>query len=479
MRIKFGRPLRMTKRFLIAVSVFLASAGLASAHVGTSGFILLLPSRFYMLGAALAVAASFFLLAFLPERAAQKLLQPSRPILTLPALRVPWFSFLSSALLLSFVVYGFTGPGDPFENPLTLFIWIVWWIVFTLIQAVTGELWSLFNPWSGLVWLVRRSRRDDGFLKLPFGWGYWLAILQFFGFAWLELVSTDAYDPEVLATAVIVFWLFNFLGILIFGEKRWRGEAEPFSVFFGLIGALSPLQRRYDQETGRTEFTFVWPGKGLIGREALPLGGSLFVLLTLSTVSFDGFSSTFFWISSLGLNPLEFEGRSTVTWPMTIGLVAAFVLLSGLFLLCVAGGLKLAGAETKLAPAVGRLVYSILPISIVFQFAHYLTYLLVQGQYALKLASDPFGQGWNLLGTDNWQVTTSFFYGYGSVLAIWNTQTVAIILGHVMGITTAHLIALDILRDNSKAVRSQIFLAALMIGYTAFGLWLLSSPKVG
>lgn len=469
----------MTKRLLSAFAVLLASSEAAFAHTGTSGFVLLLPARYYILGAATAVAASFLLLAFLPDRAANRLLKPSKPFVLLPHLPLPVFSLLSFALLLAFTIYGFIGPGDPFENPVTLFIWIVWWIGFTLIQVVFGELWTLFNPWSGILWLIGRLRAPQGSRKLPLGYGYWIAILQFGAFAWLELVSTDAYDPATLVIAVVIFWSFNLFGILVFGERSWRAEAEPFSVFFSLIGSLSPFERQADEKTGRIGIALVWPGKTLVKRDALPFSGGLFVLLTLSTVSFDGFSSTFFWVSSIGLNPLEFPGRSVVTWPMTIGLLVAFILLAGLFFLTVFGGMKLISSEKPFAPVAGRLVYSIIPISIVFHFAHYMTYLLVQGQYAIKLASNPFNQGWDLFGTADWQPTTSFFYEYGSVLTIWNTQTITVVLGHIAGITMAHLIAIDIFQDSAKAIRSQIFLAALMIGYTAFGLWLLGSPKIG
>ncbi len=468
----------MAKRFSLILALFLAFAGIAHAHVGTSGFVLLLPTRFYILGAALAVAASFLLLAFLPERLAAHMAAPSRPFLTFRPLPAPIGSLFSFLLLLAFTVYAFTGPGDPFDNPLPLFIWIVWWVAFTLLQFITGDLWGLFNPWSGMLWLLGR-RGKQGPMTLPEGQGYWIAIAQFSGFVWLELVSTDAYDPAYLAAAVITFLSFNFVGMLTFGETVWRREAEPFSVFFALVGSLAPFQRGLDAQTGRTTLTLVWPGKALVRRPALPLSGSLFILLTLSTVSFDGFSSTFFWVSSIGLNPLEFPGRSAVIWPMTLGLVAAYILLAGLFVLSVAGGLKLVGAKAGYHNAIGRLVYSILPISLVFHFAHYMSYFMVQGQYALKLASDPFNQGWDLFDTADWQVTTSFFFNEASVLALWNVQTTVIVLGHVMGITMAHLIALNIFGDNAKAVRSQIFLAALMVAYTAFGLWLLSSPRVG
>ncbi len=468
----------MTRRLLLVPIFLIACSGLAYAHVGTAGFVLLLPARYYILGAALAVAASFFLLVFLPHSVAQNLLKPTRRAFTIPRFPAPLFSLLSFALLVVLTVYGFTGTGDPFENPLPLFIWIVWWGMFTLVQVVAGELWSLFNPWTGVLWLVRGNRRHEGILTFKRGQGYWVAIVQFSIFVWIELVSTSAYDPGFLAGAVCLFWAFNLGGMLLFGERRWRAEAEPFSVFFTLAGSLSPFERSEDEETGRIAISFVWPGKTLVRRDAMTLSGSLFILLTLSTVSFDGLSSTFFWVSSLGLNPLDFPGRSAVTWPMTLGLAGAFLLLAGLFLLSVGGGLKLIARREDFALASGRLVYSILPISLVFHFAHYMTYLMVQGQYALKLASDPFGRGWDLFGTADWQVTTSFFYNYGSVLAIWNVQTASIVLGHIAGITMAHLIALDVFQDNKVAIRSQIFLAVLMVGYTAFGLWLLSSPKI-
>jgi hypothetical protein len=42
----------------------------------------------------------------------------------------------------------------------------------------------------------------------------------------------------------------------------------------------------------------------------------------------------------------------------------------------------------------------------------------------------------------------------------------------------AHLIALRLFDSPRKAVISQIPLAALMVFYTGFGLWLLSTPRI-
>ena len=40
-----------------------------------------------------------------------------------------------------------------------------------------------------------------------------------------------------------------------------------------------------------------------------------------------------------------------------------------------------------------------MPIALVYVAAHYLTFLLFEGQAIVYLASDPFGRGWDLFGT--------------------------------------------------------------------------------
>jgi hypothetical protein len=320
---------------------------------------------------------------------------------------------------------------------------------------------------------------ENGIIALPRQIGYAIAILQFFAFAWYELVDLAPYDPDRLAYAAMMFWGFNFAGILIFGERDWRARGEPFSIYFGLIGGLAPLQTVADQDNGRTALHLVWPGLRMAARAPMSQSGCVFVLMTLATVSFDGLSHTFTWAGLIGLNPLEFPGRSAVVWQSTFGMIAAFGLLAALFYGCVWIGQSLAQSDISLGHAAGRLIYSIVPISLAFHAAHYLTFLMVEGQYALISYSDPFGLGWDLFGTASRQVTTSFFFNYESVLLIWNAQTALIVIGHVIGIAVAHVIAIDLYREGGKAVRSQLALAIFMVLYTAFGLWLLATPTMG
>lgn len=466
---------------LAATAIVLATASAAHAHSAEGGLVLLLPTGYYLTGAAVAVAATFLLLAALPDRASRRLATMRLNIATVPDVPHAVTSSLSFLFLALLLVAGIFGTRDPVENPLPLTIWTVWWLCLTVAQCVTGPLWPHLNPWTGPFAVLRRlSAIEVGktpLARLPERAGYRIAILQFAAFAWFELVDLAPADPDRLAAAVITYWLLNFGGMLVFGEKEWMGRAEPFSIFFGLIGRLSPFDRRPDGADA-TRIALVWPGYSLIRQPALPLSGVLFILLALSNSSFDGLSRTFLWLEAIRINPLEFPGRSAVEMSGTIGMVGTFLILSAVFLIAVAIGCRMAGQGDIWKEAAGRLVYSIAPIALAFQAAHHLTSLLVEGQNVLIAYSDPFSLGWNLFGTAGWHTTTSFLNTMDGVSMIFNAETALIATGHVVGIVMAHLIATQLFADPRKAVISQIPLAALMVFYTAFGLWLLSTPRV-
>src|SRR5690606_14610609 len=188
--------------------------------------------------------------------------------------------------------------------------------------------------------------------------------------------------------------------------------------------------------------------------------GTVFVLVTLASVSFDGFSATFTWLGILGINPLEFPGRSAVMIANTVGLAGACLLLSALFFGSVALGNAAAGRRggRAVTGAAGKLIYSIIPISIAFHASHYLTVLLVNGQYFTAALSDPFSAGWNLFGTRDLHVTNSFMNNLDGVRMIWTAQTAFVVAGHVVGILLAHMIAIRHFGTSARATRSQLFL---------------------
>jgi len=115
-------------------------------------------------------------------------------------------------------------------------------------------------------------------------------------------------------------------------------------------------------------------------------------------------------------------------------------------------------------------VYSLVPIAIVYQVAHYYTYLLIQGQTIVRLVSDPFGWGWNLFGTAEYKPNASFI----DPNFVWYSELALIIAGHVIAIYLAHVAALRLLGNPKLAMRSQYPVLGLMVLYTMFSLWLLS-----
>jgi hypothetical protein len=62
---------------------------------------------------------------------------------------------------------------------------------------------------------------------------------------------------------------------------------------------------------------------------------------------------------------------------------------------------------------------------------------------------------------------------------LWNAQAVAIIVGHVLAVLIAHLLAGRLHPDGKDASLSQLPLTGLMVAYTVLGLWLLSTPVSG
>lgn len=457
----------------------------ALAHGSERGFVLLLPTGHMIVGGSATVALTFILMALLPGRAALKPFEWRLPFATLRA-PDPMIPSLLAALFLAFIITaGFLGSRDPLANPLPLTIWTIWWIGVTLAHAVFGPLWTWINPWSGPYRLLdaalghRLSRAPP--LTWPRWLGAWPAIGLFVAFAWFELIDPAPDDPDRLAVAVTIYWTIAFLGVCLFGETVWFSRAEPFSLFFRFVSALSPFiaERVGDEARPRWRVALALPGAGLVARPPVELAQTFFLIGALATVSFDALSKTFTWLSLGNVNPLEFPGRTEMIPQNTAGLLIAVAVLALVYVVTVRLGWELAGRPEPLDHALGAFVHAILPISMGFHLSHYLTALLVDSQYALAAASDPFGTGADWFGTRDIYVVTSFLSTLDGVSLIWFVQTGAVVIGHILAVVVAHAIAVKRYGDAAIATRTQAPLAIGMVGYTLFGLWLLSTPIAG
>ena len=449
----------------------------AFGHTSEQSFVLLLPTKLYISAGIMAVALTVLILAVAPSFTSRRAFATRRLLAIEPPVELKTATSLVSLLLLGTLIgLGFFGSHDPLSNPLPLAIWTVWWMAMLFIQGVAGDIWGWINPWTGLHRLLVRNGRDGLVPALPDWACHSIAITSLLAFHIFAIADPAPDDPKRLAGFVFAYWVFSFIGMLIFGRIVWLEKCECFSVLFSLFARLSPFRL----SAGRFEFGL--SGWQLVRMERVPTGMALFALIALGTGSFDGLNETFWWLALIGVNPLEFPGRSAVIAETVVGLLAAPILLVAVFGTCTWAGTLLAGSngtagKTSFGTAFRRLAVSVLPIALGYHFAHYLTAFMVNIQYTVAAVSDPLHTGADYLGLGNFYVTTGFFNTRDSVRIIWLTQCFAVVAGHVIAVIAAHEIACRIFGTGRQAFLSQLPVSVFMILYTLLSLWLLASPR--
>jgi hypothetical protein len=448
-------------RLALAPALLAAAPGPALAHAAEQGFVLLLPTRAWIASGAATVALTVLLVSLLPGQVAQGLfatrdLGPGRPLPGRGAAAAAGFLALPAL-----IAAGLLGPHDPVRNLLPLAVWSVFWVGFPVLHALCGDLWRHANPWRLPLAVLRRAGLRPC-LRLPPGILPAVGLLSFLAFAAVLLAHPLPTDPRRLAAMVASYWAFHMIGAALAGPL-WLRRAEGFALLFQAYAALAPLAR----EAGRWRLGL--PGWRLLVRRDPAPAAAVFLVAMLAVGSFDGFNETFAWLALLGVNPLEFPGRSFVVLPNLVGLLLSVPALLAVFALSLAAGLSLAGRRGT-RPAVRALAPSLLPIALGYHVAHYLPSTLVDAQLVAAAVVEPLGLG-------HVHVTTGFFNTLATVRVIWLSQAGAVVAGHVLAVLIGHALALRHLGEGRAAALCQLPLAAFMVGYTLFGLWLLATPR--
>lgn len=457
----------LARRIAIAAPLLIACGVTpAMAHVSEGGLVLLLPTGIYIASGVTVVLVTVLAMLALPRGLTGALFATWRP--GLPGLSVLQRATQLAALgvLLALVAAGFLGTRDPLENPLPLAVWTVWWIVLVFLQALVGDLWRWINPFAALAWLLARAGRSKGLVRLPETLGVLPACALYLAFGVFYLADIAPDDPDRLAAVLSAYAVLTLAAMMLFGPDAWLERGEFVTVLMRLMARAAPLARRGDGwRIG------LW-GHAIANGQPLTASLTLFVLLMMATGSFDGVNETFAWLAFIGVNPLEFPGRSAVWLPTVLGLLATMALFVAVFSAAIWTGLKLAGETGRFREAFGRQAAAILPIAAGYHLAHYLAVLLVNGQYVLEALTHAFHEH----GAQD-EVTTGFLNTTESVRVLFLTQAGGVVAGHVIAIIAAHAIALSMFPANRKALLSQGPLVAVMIVFTLFGLWLLAAPR--
>lgn len=438
--------------------------GAARAHASERAVLLTLPTGWYLVGAGAAVALTAVLAlgtGRLPAFAA-------RPLLDRPALMPRSVtSWAGAALLWALVAVGAFGTRDPLENLLPLILWTVIWVGLTLASVLFGNLWRDIEPWTGPVRGIRRligRRGSAGLSRL----GHLPAVAGLLAFAWFEIVSLSPADPLVLARAVAGYYLL-ILALAVAEGEDWLARGEFLTVYFAMIARIAPFWADYSG--GRVTVMAGLPGVQVLRMGPLSPSAIAFVTLLIASVSFDGLHETFWWLARLGINPLEFPGRSAVYGVNSLGLIAFWGLSAALVLGAIRAGLP---RGVRFAAFAGPMMLSFLPIAAGYHVAHYLVALLTDGQYALAALNDPFGTGAALLGLPEHWVSFGFLHTHGGVLAVWAVQFAVILAAHGLAVLLGFRLAAG--AGRAQGLRTHLPLTLLMVAYTVFGLWLLSAP---
>ena len=427
---------------------------------------------FFAWGAAAVLVISFAALALLwPRPRLQD--PPWRPIQGLGRLlgsrvmEVVW-GFVGVALLGILIVAGYVGSDLGANNLVPTFIMITFWVGMVVLSVLFGDVFRAVNPWRAIgraTGAVVR-RRAGARRAYPEALGRWPAVVGLFVFTWIELVGGWADTPRTLTNAIVGYTVVTFIAQAVWGVETWTRRGETFSVYFNLLSRISVFETR-DRVVG------VRPPLGGLPKLDTPPGTVAMVMVMIGTVTFDGLSQGALW-DTVGtwlqdlFTTLGASVEMSLDLAGTIGLIGGPLLVAGFYWLGMEGARSVGGDLD--APQLRRVfVHTLVPIACVYVLAHYISYLVHEGQAISYLASDPFGQGWDLFGTASAAVN----YSVLSQTALYWIWLGLVIVGHVAALILAHDRALATYGQVAQAVRSQYWMLSIMIGFTMLALWLL------
>lgn len=468
--------------------VVLGFPAVAAAHNLGASYQSPLPLAVYLAGAATTVALSFVFVLARDMRAAPT---PPGRIVGVPA---PFRLLMRAAGLIGWawiVAQGIAG-GTSEASVATLFLWVYGWVGIAMISALFAPLWEWVNPFTTihdiLAWGLRRlGVRGWAVTELPPAARLWPAVAGLMFFIWLELVAVAG--NSTLTVVLVGYTVLTVALMAQFGRDQWLAQGETFTVWFrtlnrlaiyGVVPAADTAAARGvdpdDEDPDATDATAVVRRPFISGLLDATWEIPRIALVAIGTASiiFDGLSQTVAFATVFG-NPAL--AQKTVLLIVFLWIIAGVALVVGR------------------AVSPGAIGAGLTPIAVGYLVAHYLTYLLVDGQRIIVAVSDPLQTGADYLGT-------AFFVPISFLPAglVWTIQLAAVVGGHVVGAWAGHVTAQrdmaalaeakpprdlrhrKIPGSSSRVLpnvrRREIPLAVVMVALTTLTLWSLGQAIV-
>jgi hypothetical protein len=451
--------------------IALAAPATALGHQLTGRFTSPIPLGAYLVGAAIAVGASFAIVFWrggaaipVPGHAVERLVGVARPV----RIALAGVGLLGWVWIVVQVAAGGRSEGDA----ASLFLWTYGWVGLAIVSAFIGPAWTWLDPFATLhragAAVVRRFGLSGGQLaQYPERLGRWPAVIGFAMFVWLELAMPATRSGRALGLVLIAYTILTLVAMAQFGRETWRRNGEVFSVWFALVGRLAPLAvpRPGDPASGdpgrpvRVRVRSYFAGLFEPGAD---LASLVLVALSTGAILFDGLSQTQVYFDWFGVPTIPEQTLLLFGWlAIVVGLAVAVGRIVG----------------------VRPLVAGLVPIAIGYLIAHYLTFVLFDSQRIVLTVTDPLGLGWDLLGVGEFEPATAWLPG----AVAWSLQLVAVVGGHVVGAWAGHAMGLreaagpdgTVAPETLRVVRRrQVPLALLMVGLTTLTLWSLGQAIV-
>jgi hypothetical protein len=443
---------------------------LAPMHAFGERYELPIPLYLFVLGGVLVVIASFVVTL-------RRTLKPAAVVDVedvVPALALrPVPAAIGLLLTVAVGIVGVTGLQEISENIAPTYFWLLIWIGVPLSCGLLGDWTRPWNPFANAGRLGDSAALRKAVLARtqPLGWsarvGWWPAVVMFVLLVLGELVfnKTTTTKPAFVGTSLLVYLFASFVMGLVFGPA-WLSRGEVFSALFNAWGRLGFWRHGA-------------PGRrGFAGGLDVPFQTSwsrvVFVLLLLISINFDGLLATPQWASyecrTFGVDARGIDGLRVVS------LLALVVVVLAVFLAFAVMSAKAGKLGRRPIAALADLLPSLVPIAYGYLIAHYLEYLIVNGQLLVPLLDNPgydgFSFGLPSPFNDSYEVhrtvlPTSFY---------WYLSVGVIVAVHVAAVLLANRRLAGRAATKAEGRRAEYPWLVAMVGYTAFSLFLIAQP---
>lgn len=354
--------------------------------------------------------------------------------------------------LTALVVYtGFYGPPISTISFAILAVFVGVRAGLTMLTYAAGDWWRVLNPWRAIA-----ARLPNGFLDYPDRLDAWPAVAGLLALIWVETTTGVTTEPSTLAAAVCVYSAVTLAGAVAFSPSTWFRNVDPVSTFFRMYARVAPI--RWGRGGG---LELELPGSRLVREEVIDGWADVaFVIAMIWELTFSGFVTTA--VGAATVRAFVDAGVPSLAVYLTLYL-GGYAAFFGAYRYAAVASRRLVPTYLSVRTLATRFAPPLLAIAAGYHLAHYFAFFVSLAPSLFGVLASPLAPPANPLVL----VLPSWFGGLNIAF---------VLLGHLLAVWLAHATAYELFPRRMDAIRSQYSFVAVMIGYTAVSLWLISLP---